>query len=187
MRSEANSNTCCPRTDMLLVPRQLRQLFLWTRPYSCRFFQKDKYTFKRERSPRWQDVVDLPLPFCHAVYQDRLRKDVKKIIAVATVPFLSLISFQRSLSSAECRGPRSGRCLPPSFSRCLRGVEAGVKRRHTVASKRCKNRSERHGPLRLGGECSDVPSVSSRRWDWLLLYRPPATRSRVNCLPWQHG
>lgn len=71
-------------------------------------------------------MFDLPLPFCHAVYQDRLRKDVKKIIAVATVPFLSLISFQRCLSSAECRGPRSCRCLPPSVSLRLQDVDTGV-------------------------------------------------------------
>lgn len=80
----------------------------------------------------------LPLPFCQAVYQDKLRKDVKKIIAVATVPFLSLISFQRCLSSAEYRGPRSCRCLPPSFI-CLQGVEtvvgAGIWGRHTVKKK----------------------------------------------------
>lgn len=45
----------------------------------------------------WYSINELisPLPFCQAVYQDRLRNDVKKIIAVATVPFLSLISFQR--------------------------------------------------------------------------------------------
>lgn len=73
-----------------------------------------------------RDMLNLPLPFCHAVYQDRLRKDVKKIIAVATVPFLSLISFQRCLFSAECRGPQSYRCLPPAFSLCLQGVETGV-------------------------------------------------------------
>ncbi len=39
--------------------------------------------------------MNSPLPFCQAVYQDRLRNDVKKTIAVATVPCLSLISFQR--------------------------------------------------------------------------------------------
>lgn len=39
--------------------------------------------------------MNSPLPFCQAVYQDRLRNDVKNTIAVATVPCLSLISFQR--------------------------------------------------------------------------------------------
>lgn len=65
----------------------------------------------------------LPLPFCHAVYQDRLRKDVKKMIAVATVPFLSLISFQR------CLFPRLGVAGAPgaavtSLARCLHGAAA---------------------------------------------------------------
>lgn len=36
----------------------------------------------------------LPFPFCHAVYQDKLRKVVMKTNTVATVPFRSLISFQ---------------------------------------------------------------------------------------------
>lgn len=57
---------------------------------------------------------NVPFPFCHAVYQERLRKDVKKIIAVATVPFLSLISFQRCLSSAELSGTPE-LPLPPSL------------------------------------------------------------------------
>lgn len=67
----------------------------------------------------------LPLPFCHAVYQDRLRKDVKKMIAVATVPFLSLISFQR------CLFPRLGVAGAPgaavtSLARCLHGAAAAA-------------------------------------------------------------
>lgn len=74
---------------------------------------------------RWY-AISFSLPFCHAVYQERLRKDVKKMSAVATVPFLSLISFQRCLSSAECRGPRSCRCLPPNVSLCLQDVVTGV-------------------------------------------------------------
>lgn len=49
--------------------------------------------------------LNSPFPFCQAVYQDRLRKEVKKMRTVATVPFLSLISFQRLSSS------------PPAFSR----------------------------------------------------------------------
>lgn len=48
--------------------------------------------------------LNSPFPFCQAVYQDRLRKEVKKMRTVATVPFLSLISFQRLSSS------------PPAFS-----------------------------------------------------------------------
>lgn len=65
----------------------------------------------------------LPLPFCHAVYQDRLRKDVKKMIAVATVPFLSLISFQRCLfprlGFAGAPGAAVTSLRPPPPSRCL--------------------------------------------------------------------
>lgn len=84
--------------------------------------------------PVLTELFSLPLPFCHAVYQDKLRKDVKKIIAVATVPFLSLISFQRCLSSAECRGPRSCRCLPPSLLSLPSGCWDGCGRRHMGAS-----------------------------------------------------
>lgn len=56
-----------------------------------------------------------PFPFCQAVYQDRLRKEVKKMRAVATVPFLSLISFQR-LSAAPV-APRLHSALVQRFPR----------------------------------------------------------------------
>lgn len=46
-------------------------------------------------SDRW----DLPFPFCQAVYQDRLRKEVINTNAVATVPFRSLISLHHHTGS----------------------------------------------------------------------------------------
>ena len=46
-----------------------------------------------------ENVFSLPFPFCQAVYQDRLRNDVKKIIAVATVPFLKSDSTDRFSAS----------------------------------------------------------------------------------------
>ncbi len=129
-------------------------------------------------------LSSLPLPFCHAVYQDRLRKDVKKIIAVATVPFLSLISLQRCLSSAECRGPRSCRCLPPS-SRCLWGRSDGCRCRHTGASDGLKNAlankprtrtsSSGGGLGRMDPQLRFVfPCRCSEGCIVLLLYRPTA-------------
>lgn len=42
---------------------------------------------------------DLPFPFCQAVYQDRLRKEVRNTNAVATVPFRSLISLHHHTGS----------------------------------------------------------------------------------------
>ncbi|ROL52376.1 hypothetical protein DPX16_6605 [Anabarilius grahami] len=92
--------------------------------------------------------MNSPLPFCQAVYQDRLRNDVKKTIAVATVPCLSLISFQRlpvqlplvlliqtSISASE---ERTGGDGPGSYTVCtavlllllllLLSVAAGVTR-----------------------------------------------------------
>lgn len=82
-------------------------------------------TASRRSAPRLLLAFALPLPFCHAVYQDRLRKDVKKMIAVATVPFLSLISFQR------CLFPRLGVAGAPgaavtSLARCLHGAAAAA-------------------------------------------------------------
>lgn len=82
-------------------------------------------TASRRSAPRLLLAFALPLPFCHAVYQDRLRKDVKKMIAVATVPFLSLISFQR------CLFPRLGVAGAPgaavtSHARCLHGAAAAA-------------------------------------------------------------
>ncbi|GAA6103812.1 uncharacterized [Tachysurus ichikawai] len=50
-----------------------------------------------------------------AVYHERLRKEVKKMRAVATVPFLSLISFQR-LSAAAVAPLASSSSAFPSFS-----------------------------------------------------------------------
>lgn len=102
-------------------------------------------TASRRSAPRLLLAFALPLPFCHAVYQDRLRKDVKKMIAVATVPFLSLISFQRlPLPSAGCRGS-SGSCryLARSLpSRCCRCCWGGCWRRHTWASEGRGGREE---------------------------------------------
>lgn len=54
-------------------------------------------------------VFHLPFPFCQAVYQDRLRNEVKKMRAVATVPFLSLISFQRLCAAAAALAPLASR------------------------------------------------------------------------------
>lgn len=67
----------------------------------------------------------LPFPFCHAVYQDKLRKVVMKTNTVATVPFRSLISLQhhtwlRSVSDKDrscwacCNQVSSG---PPAAAR----------------------------------------------------------------------
>ncbi|KAK5611299.1 hypothetical protein CRENBAI_018818, partial [Crenichthys baileyi] len=80
---------------------------------------------------------------------DRLRKDVKKINAVATVPFLSLISFQRCLFSAECRG-NPELPLPPSppSSSCPQDVEKGVGE-GIRASQTVKRPSSQHSDRRL--------------------------------------
>ncbi|KAG7220955.1 hypothetical protein INR49_010204 [Caranx melampygus] len=109
----------------------------------------------------WDGCSDVPLPFCHAVYQDRLRKDVKKMIAVATVPFLSLISFQRCLSSARVSGTPE-LPLPPSLrqSDVDTGVGAGIWRRQMVKKRNAPvNRTT--GTELCAGEwrgagCSDV-------------------------------
>lgn len=113
-------------------------------------------------------MSNLPLPFCHAVYQERLRKDVKKISAVATVPFLSLISFQRCLSSAECRGPRSCHCLPPSVSLSLSLASGcGDGRRHghrvlqPVKTLRLTGRVNTDFSARKQGRCCSPVGASS--------------------------
>lgn len=146
---------------------------LLTRPRNCPF------PLKKPITPHIRvvmAVLSLPLPFCQAVYQDRLRKDVKKMIAVATVPFLSLISFQRCLSSAECRGPRSCRWLPPSVSLRLQGVEtgvgAGIWGRQTV-KKRCSQTGLRALTSTLRWSWC-VFSCRCSEGCWLLLYRPTA-------------
>lgn len=41
----------------------------------------------------------LPFPFCHVVYQDRVRNEVTNANTVATVPFRSLISFHHHTGS----------------------------------------------------------------------------------------
>lgn len=65
------------------------------------------------------------------MYQDRLRKDVKKMIAVATVPFLSLISFQRRLSSPLLGSARlsvgdPATAAASSSCLCLQDIDEGV-------------------------------------------------------------
>lgn len=104
------------------------------------------------------------MPFCHAVYQERLRKEVKKMMAVATVPFLSLISFQRRLSSARLSVETPQLSLPP-FSLCLQGVDAGVRAdiwgRHTLGSYGLLNRSVNTDLGGGRGEGSDVPSLGA--------------------------
>lgn len=153
-------------------------------------------------------AASLPLPFCHAVYQDRLRKDVKKMIAVATVPFLSLISFQRCLSSAECSGRPPELPLRPS-ARCLHGAEtgvgAGIRRRQTVMggvdkiNKSLLNRSVNtdlcagsEKRLAVGGGSARTSQQQSRcvfprRCSGRFSPAPPeplyGDRSRVSCLP----
>lgn len=138
------------------------------------------------------EMVSLPLPFCHAVYQDRLRKDVKKIIAVATVPFLSLISFQRCLSSAGLSGTRE-LPLPPSLRLSLpSGCCHGRGRRHMGSSNGKTPQLVRtvNTDLCCERRCSDIPSLGA---PFLLVVRrdPPVPsytdQSRVHWLSLQHS
>lgn len=45
------------------------------------------------------EIFSLPFPFCHVVYQDKVRNEVINAKAVATVPFRSLISFHHHSGS----------------------------------------------------------------------------------------
>lgn len=50
-------------------------------------------------SCKCSETVFLPLPFCHVVYQDKVRKEVTNAKAVVTIPFRSLISFHHHIRS----------------------------------------------------------------------------------------
>ena len=45
------------------------------------------------------EMFSLPFPFCHVVYQDKVRNEVINAKTVATVPFRSLISFHHHTGS----------------------------------------------------------------------------------------
>lgn len=45
------------------------------------------------------EIFSLPFPFCHVVYQDKVRNEVINAKRVATVPFRSLISFHHHTGS----------------------------------------------------------------------------------------
>lgn len=45
------------------------------------------------------ETFSLPFPFCHVVYQDKVRNEVINAKTVATVPFRSLISFHHHTGS----------------------------------------------------------------------------------------
>ena len=48
---------------------------------------------------RFLETFSLPFPFCHVVYQDKVRNEVINAKTVATVPFRSLISFHHHTGS----------------------------------------------------------------------------------------
>lgn len=100
---------------------------------------------------------------------------MKTIIAVATVPFLSLISFQRRLSSARLGSARLsvGDPATAGATLCLQGVDAGVQAdicgRQTFEKASLRNRRLAQAGAERG-ECSDVPGLVVDIRRRLLLY-----------------
>lgn len=88
MLSPHQGNTCWSRAGGQAVYRSLTH---GSKAYVC---PTHPSAIQPRGGPFSLGAFYLPFPFCHAVYQDKLRKVVMKTNTVATVPFRSLISFQ---------------------------------------------------------------------------------------------